>query len=188
MRLGGIGPGGRERLHYPDLMLLTRAAGGSRSSSSCPPRDFDRRDDPRRLHRRPPDRRRRLPGAGSGDRPPDPGVGSSAWHLETRPRAVRDRTRAPARPGARAHPKRAAGARAVSDAPARRRPPYWLVPVFAVLLLSPPAWATAATIAAAIAGLGFGRSGNGPRVTRRRWTPERPVQRRASASTAAVAR
>jgi conjugal transfer pilus assembly protein TraD len=43
----------------------------------------------------------------------------------------------------------------VSDAPARRRPPYWLVPVFVVLLISPPAWATAATIAAAIAGLAF---------------------------------
>ena len=43
----------------------------------------------------------------------------------------------------------------MSDAPARRRPPYWLVPVFVVLLISPPVWATAATIAAAIAGLGY---------------------------------
>jgi type IV secretory pathway TraG/TraD family ATPase VirD4 len=33
--------------------------------------------------------------------------------------------------------------------PARRRP-YWLVPVFAALMLSPPAWATVALLAAAI--------------------------------------
>ncbi len=32
-----------------------------------------------------------------------------------------------------------------------RRPPYWLMPVFAALLLSPPAWAAATLIAAAIA-------------------------------------
>jgi hypothetical protein len=31
-----------------------------------------------------------------------------------------------------------------------RRPPYWLVPVFVALLLSPPAWAVAALIGAAI--------------------------------------
>jgi conjugal transfer pilus assembly protein TraD len=33
----------------------------------------------------------------------------------------------------------------------RRRRPYWLVPVFAALMLSPPAWAAAALIATAIA-------------------------------------
>jgi len=31
-----------------------------------------------------------------------------------------------------------------------RRPPYWLLPVFAVLMLAPPVWATVALIAAAV--------------------------------------
>ena len=34
VKLGGYGPGGRERLHYPDLLLIRPAAGGSRSSWS----------------------------------------------------------------------------------------------------------------------------------------------------------
>jgi conjugal transfer pilus assembly protein TraD len=38
----------------------------------------------------------------------------------------------------------------VDDAPRRR--PYWLLAVFAVLMLSPPSWATAALITAAVAG------------------------------------
>ncbi len=34
--------------------------------------------------------------------------------------------------------------------PDQRRPPYWLVPVFALLLLSPPVWATVAVIAGSL--------------------------------------
>jgi type IV secretory pathway TraG/TraD family ATPase VirD4 len=39
----------------------------------------------------------------------------------------------------------------MTGAPDPRRPPYWLVPVFAALMLAPPAWAAATLIAAAIA-------------------------------------
>jgi len=39
----------------------------------------------------------------------------------------------------------------MSDAPTPRRRPYWLVPVFAALMLSPPVWAAAALVAATIA-------------------------------------
>src|SRR5581483_1645288 len=111
----------------------------------------------------------------SSHRPEDPGLCPEARDLRPRTRAAHQGVaatdgpeppalaqRRPPAPGAGAvnrgaGPRRppAPGAGAVNRGVGQWRPPVWVVPVFAILLLSPPAWATVAVIAVAITAVTF---------------------------------
>ena len=183
----GVGPGGGERRHYPDLLRPDHRRPADRRRARAEPQEPARpRAGPARLLRAARDRRRRLSHRPAGDRsrrrrvgPADggrrpahrahdrlrtrlgrhhAGADRVARRAATRRRGVAW-SRAAGWAGGRGRIGAHAGGPVNSD-PRPPHPPYWLLAVFVAGFVLPPAWALA-TIAATIAvrgGLGLARA------------------------------
>ena len=214
VRLGGVGPAGEPRLHYPDLLLRTRTGHRVALELELTGKGRARRETILAGYaRRPADRRgpvprraaRRVGARDRGRRRAGSGI-SSLVHVQ-RVRvgpeiaAGRGQRRAPSRAPGEPAPTRPSGGRpvtAASDAPRRARAPapYWLLPAVRLRrCCCSPALAGGRRSAGAparalrrgaVAARGVGRAG--ARGARRRARPAAERRRSCSASTAAGGR